>query len=241
MTEIELALLAGFSFIAAVVSTLTGMGGGIVLLAASTLILPMSAVIPLNCVIILGGQFSRLCHFYRHINWPISGPFILGALLGVLLGTQTFSLMSEFAISLCLSVTIIGILWIPALNLKLRLPWPYAWTGVVHTWLSAVTGLGGLLQGIMLRSSHSRNTIIATIAASMMSMSVLKTLGYAWVGFDYQPYLLAIAVSILAGFSGTWVGKRCLHLITEARFRTVMRWLLTLFALRLFWNSWSLY
>ncbi len=123
------------------ISTLAGMGGGIVLLAASTFILPISAVIPLNGVFILGSQISRLYHFYQHIDWSITRPFVLGSALGAVLGAQTFALMSEFVISLCLSVMIVGIVWLPPLNLRLSLPWPYAWTGVLHTWLLTLFAL----------------------------------------------------------------------------------------------------
>lgn len=241
MTELELLALAGLSITAAVVSTVAGMGGGIVLLASTTFILPISSVIPLNGVFILGSMVSRVWHFYPHINWKVTLPFAIGSLLGAALGAQTFSLMSEFMISLALSITIIAIVWSPSVKAKISVPYPYVWIGGLHTWLSAVTGLGGLLQGIMLRSQFPREMIIATIAASMLSMSLLKTAGYLWVGFDYRPYLTAIVLCIGCGFIGTWLGKRCLSLVSEAQFRFLLRWLLTLFALRLFWTSWSHY
>lgn len=240
MTEVELVALACFSFIAGVVGTLAGMGGGMVLLASTTLILPMSAVLPLNGVFLMGAQLSRLYHFYLNINWDITRPFVLGALIGAVPGALTYSRMSDFVISLLLSLTILGILWLPSVNVKVSVPYPYVLTGAAHTWLSSITGLGGLLQGIMLRGGHPRNTIIATIAASLLSMSALKTLGYLWVGFNYRPYILAIVVSIIGGFLGTWAGKCCLGLVSEERFRFLMRWMLTLFALRLFWASWAL-
>lgn len=241
MTDVELALLAVFSFIAAIVSTLAGMGGGIVLLATSTFILPISSVIPLNGVFILGGQLSRLYHFYPHINWSVTRPFAIGAVIGAVSGSLIYSVMSDFVISLLLSVTIVAILWAPPVKTRIKVPFPYIWIGALHTWLSAITGLGGLLQGIMLRSNLTRYTIIATIAASLMAMSLLKTIGYAWVGFDYRPYGLALLISIVAGFAGTWMGKRCLNMVSEQRFRLLMRVLLTLFAIQLFWKSWGLY
>lgn len=241
MTEFELLVLAGITIVAGVVSTVAGMGGGIVLLASTTLILPISTVIPLNGVLILGSMISRVWHFHPYINWKVALPFALGSLIGAMVGALTFTLMSEFVISLALSITIIAIIWLPPMQSKLSVPHPFVWIGGLHTWLSAVTGLGGLLQGIMLRSQFSREVIIATIAASMLSMSLLKTAGYVWVGFDYNPYLSAIVVAIVYGFIGTWLGKRCLALVSEAQFRFLLRWLLTLFAIRLFWKSWSYY
>ena len=129
----------------------------------------------------------------------------------------------------------------PPVKLKLRLPQPFLWLGIVHTWLSAVTGLGGLLQGYLLRGKFTRQAIIGTIAGTMFWMSILKITGYIWVGFDYGPYLEMIAYATLAGFLGTWVGKRFLGFVTDDQFRLVLRCILTLMASRLFWVACTLY
>lgn len=241
LTVVELVILAALSIVAAVFSTLAGMGGGIFLLATLTYILPISAVIPLSGVFILGSQLSRLYYFYPCINWSITRFFSVGAIVGAVSGSLIYSLMSDIVISLLLSVTIVAILWGPPIKTRISLPCPYLWIGAFHTWLSAITGLGGLLQGIMLRSNLSRYEILATIAASLMAMSLLKVIAYAWIGFDYQPYGLAILISLVAGFVGTWGGKRCLNLVSEKGFRLLMRVILTCFAIHLFWKSLEIY
>lgn len=217
------------------------MGGGIFLLAVSTFILPISAVIPVNSTIIIASLFFRLVYFHRYILWDISRPFAFGAVVGAVVGVQTFSLLSEFAISAMLGLTILAMLWLPPLKIRANIPMPFLWLGAVHTWLSAITGLGGLLQGYLLRGKHRRQAIVGTIAACMFWMSILKIAGYVWVGFDYSPYLSIIPIAILASFLGTWVGKRFLGYITDDQFRLVMRLILTLMSLRLLWVAWSLY
>ncbi|NIB40336.1 sulfite exporter TauE/SafE family protein [Pseudomaricurvus alkylphenolicus] len=238
MSEFELLLLAFFSLVAAVVSTLAGMGGGVVLLACTTLILPISVVVPLNGVFMLGGQLSRLWHFRAHLDWPITRAFMIGSLVGALVGAQAFSFLSEQTLTLVLGCMLLVVVWCPPIKVSISLPQPFIWVGAVHTWLSTITGLGGLMQGIMLRSQLTRHAVIATIAGSLLMMSVFKTIGFIWVGFDYSPYFLAIAVAIAFGFAGTWLGKLWLTLVSEAHFRQLMQWLLTAFALRLLWLSW---
>lgn len=238
MGEFELLLLAFFSLAAAVVSTLAGMGGGVVLLASTTLILPISVVVPLNGVLMLGAQASRLWHFREHLDWPITRAFMIGSLVGALVGAQAFSFLSEQTLTLVLGCMLLAVVWCPPIKVSISLPQPFIWVGAVHTWLSTITGLGGLMQGIMLRSQLTRHAVIATIAGSLLMMSVFKTIGFIWVGFDYSPYLLAIAVAIAFGFAGTWLGKLWLTLVSEAHFRQLMQWLLTAFALRLLWLSW---
>ncbi len=217
------------------------MGGGILLLAASTFVLPINAVVPLNSAFILASQFFRVINFHRYILWHIGKPFVLGSVIGAVIGVHTFSLLSEFAISLMLGFTLLGMLWMPPVNWKVPGPKPFFWLGIVHTWLSSVTGLGGLLQGYLLRGKFTRQTIVGTIAGCMFWMSILKIVGYMSVGFDFRPYLQVIGLATLAGFAGTWVGRRFLDHISDDQFRVILRWILTLLAVRLFWVAWSLY
>jgi uncharacterized membrane protein YfcA len=64
-------------------------------------------------------------------------------------------------------------------------------------------------------------------------MSLFKILGYSLNGFDYRPFAATIALSVLAAFAGTWVGKQVIDRISEATFRFVFRALVTLTAIRL--------
>jgi uncharacterized membrane protein YfcA len=223
-------------------STLTGMGGGIMMLVTSTLVLPISAVVPLNATFILGSQLSRIMHFYPWINWKVTKPFVIGAVIGAAIGTQTHALLSEFVISLGMGVVLLLLLWLPPLKVKLDLPRPYIWLGVAHTWLSSVIGMGGLMQGAILRSNFDRHTIIATIAASLLCMSMLKILGFVMLaGFDYRPFTWAIVIATVFGFIGTWTGKYFLQFISEDRFKVLLRIVLNLLALRLFYVAWTLF
>ncbi len=241
MDAIDLIILAALAYIASVMSTVTGMGGGILMVVTSTLVLPISAVVPLNAAFILGSQVSRILHFYPYINWTITRPFVVGAVIGAAVGTRTHALLSEFLISLLMGMVLLLMLWLPPLKFRINLPRPYLWLGAVHTWISSVIGMGGLMQGVILRSKLDRHTVIATIAASLLGMSVLKIIGFAWAGFGYRPYLWAIAAATVFGFVGTWTGKYLLQFISEQRFRTLLRLVLNLLALRLFYLAWTLY
>ena len=71
------------------------------------------------------------------------------------------------------------------------------------------------------------------MGASLTGMAVFKIVGYAANGFDYTPFLVTIALSIVAAFAGTWIGKLVIDRISEAVFRVVFRLLVTITALRL--------
>jgi hypothetical protein len=61
-------------------------------------------------------------------------------------------------------------------------------------------------------------------------------------GFDYSPYYLVIGLSWLMGILGTVVGKLCLDILPDKYFRLLIKAVVTLFALRLFWLvGWNLW
>ncbi len=235
MSEFEIFLLVTASFASCILSVLAGFGGSILLVSIATIIFPANIAIPIIGAIVVGTELSRFLHFFVDINWNVARPFALGSVIGALVGAQTFALMSESMLILLLAIAILLILWLPAPKTKVNFPYLYLWIGIVHTWVSTVTGVGGILQGTMLRSDYTKRVVVGTLAGSLLTMTVMKIVGYLWIGFDFKPYLLGITLSIVTGFVGTWVGKRYIHIVSDQQFRFYLKWALTLVAIRLLW------
>ena len=235
-------------FAGAFLSTVAGMGGGLLILASCSMILPVSVVIPLNGVFVFAGQITRTFQFHRHIAWHITLPFIPGSVLGAFIGTVIYFNLSDTAIALILGTVMLWFSWVPASatskKLAEKIPVPYFWVGIIHTFLSTVSGAGGLLQSLMVNSKLSKESIVATIAGTLLAMSIFKSVGYFLAGFDYTAWLEVILLSWLAGVAGTTVGKISLNRMPDAFFRKLIKTMVTVFALRLFWravsNVWSI-
>ncbi|MEX2366828.1 MAG: sulfite exporter TauE/SafE family protein, partial [Pseudohongiellaceae bacterium] len=198
-------------FSGAWLSTVAGMGGGILILGFCTQILPLPAVVPLSSVFVLAGQVARVAQFHRHIAWDITRPFIPGSMIGAVLGSVLYLSLSDVAIALLLGTVMLWFCWMPSTpasrNLAAFIPLPYFWVGIVHTFLSSLAGVGGLFQSMMVNSRLGREVIVATIAGTLLFMSVFKTISYVAGGFDYMPYLPVIILSWVAGTVGTTLGK----------------------------------
>jgi len=228
-------------FAGAFLSTVAGMGGGLFILASCSLILPVSVVVPLNGVFVFAGQITRVMQFHRHIAWHITLPFIPGSMLGAFIGTVIYFSLSETAIALILGTVMLWFSWVPAnafsKKLAANIPAPYFWVGIIHTFLSTVSGAGGLLQSLMVNSKLGKQNIVATIAVTLLSMSVFKTVGYFMAGFDYTAWLGVILLSWVAGVAGTTIGKISLNKMPDEFFRKLIKAMVTIFALRLFWRA----
>ena len=241
MSLTVLLLIPAICFIGGFFSTLAGLGGGVFTLAATSLLLPLQVVVPLNGVLILAGQITRVIQFYKHIDWSITAPFIPGSMIGAALGTMIYFSLPETFLALMLGCALLWFCWIPpsvaTQNLAARVPWPFFWIGILHTFLSTVSGAGVLFQSVMVNSKLPKEGVVATIACTLLFMALFKSAGYMLAGFDYSPYLLVIALSWVMGILGTVVGKLCLDILPDRYFRLMLRIVVTLFALRLFWQA----
>ena len=237
-------LVPAIVFGGAFLSTVAGMGGGLLILASCSQIMPVSVVIPLNGVFVFAGQVTRTVQFWKHIGWHITLPFIPGSVIGALLGTVIYFRLSDIAIALILGSVMLWFSWVPSSrtsrHLAEKIPQPWFWVGIIHTFLSTVSGAGGLMQSLMVNSKLGKEAVVATIAGTLLAMSLFKSVGYFLAGFDYQAWLPVILLSWLTGIAGTWVGKKSLNRMPDIFFRRLIKTMVTVFALRLFWRAASL-
>lgn len=236
-----LILIPLICFAGAWLSTVAGMGGGLLIVAACTQILPLPAVVPLSSVFVMSGQIARVVQFHRHIAWGIARPFIPGSLIGAFLGTFIYLSLPEEAIALMLGAVMLWFSWVPSTpasrGIARRIPHPFFWVGIIHTFLSSMAGVGGLFQALMVNSPLKKEGVVATVAGTLLFMSLFKTVGYLTAGFDYRPWLGVILLSWLAGMLGSRIGRHSLHRVSDRFFRHLIRGMVTLFSLRLLWQA----
>lgn len=241
MSDHLLYLVPAIVFAGSYLSTVAGMGGGLLILASCSQIMPITTVIPLNGVFVFAGQVTRTIQFHRHIAWRITAPFIPGSVIGAFLGTVIYFNLSEVAIAVLLGCVMLWFSWAPqgetSRRIADRIPQPWFWVGIIHTFLSTVSGAGGLMQSLMVNSKLPKETVVATIAGTLLAMSVFKTVGFFLAGFDYLTWLPVIGLAWLTGIAGTAVGKYSLSRMPDSFFRRLIKTMVTVFALRLFWRA----
>ncbi|MDT8399404.1 MAG: sulfite exporter TauE/SafE family protein [Pseudomonadales bacterium] len=227
-------------FVGAYVSAVAGLGGGLLIVAFCAQIMPLAAVVPLTGVFVLAGQVARIGQFYPYLDWSIARPFIPGSLLGAVLGSHIYFSLPENAIALMLGSVMLWFCWVPSTPasqwLGRKIPHPWFWVGIIHTFISTLAGVGGLFQSMMVNRNLSRQAVVGTIAGTLLAMSVFKTVAYVAAGFDYRPYLMVIVLSWLAAVAGTYVGKNSLSQLSDRFFQRLLKAVVTIFSLRLFWQ-----
>ncbi len=236
-TEVTFYIIVGGSFLAALCNAAFSSGGALIVLAATSTVLPVTAIVPIHSTLLIGSTSGRVVLFWRHIDWKIVGPFFLGSVLAVAIGARTYVELPETVIATAISAVMLIAIWLPDIPWRPKIKHPWAVVGFAHSLLSTLFAYGALLHAIILRTDLRKHQVVGTMAACLTCMSVMKIVGYTLTGFDYRPFSQLIGFSIVAALIGTWIGKRVVDRVSEVAFRVVFRILITVTALRLLYTG----
>jgi uncharacterized membrane protein YfcA len=221
------------SFLAALSNAAFSAGGAMIILAVTSTVLPVAAIVPIHSTLLIGSTSTRALLFRKEIDWKIAAPFLIGSVIAVAIGSRIYVELPETIIATAISIIMLIAIWLPEISWRPKLRHPWVIVGFIHSLLSTLFAYGALLHAIILHTGLNRRQIVGTMAACLTGMSLFKISGYTLNGFDYTPYFRIIVFSIAAAFIGTWVGKMVIDRISEAVFRTVFRALVTITAVRL--------
>jgi len=229
-------IVAG-SFLAALSNAAFSAGGAMIILAITSTVLPVGAIVPIHSTLLIGSTTSRAILFWRDIDWKIAAPFLVASVVAVAIGARVYVELPDTLIAAAISIVMLVAIWLPEISWRPKIRHPWAIVGFVHSLLSTLFAYGAVFHAVILHTGLKKRQIVGTMAACLTGMSIFKITGYASNGFDYTPFLQIIVFSIAAALVGTWVGKLVIDRISEALFRSVFRLLVTVTALRLMYTG----
>lgn len=212
-------------------------GGALIVLAVTSTVLPVQAIVPIHSTLLIGSTISRVLLFREHVDWTLVMPFWVGALGGAVLGARVYVELPETIIATAISIVMLVAIWLPRITWRPRIQHPWVIVGFFHSLLSTLFAYGALLHAVILHTDLRRRQIVATLGGSLLGMSVFKIAGYAYFGFDYRPYLGMIVAAVVISFAGTAIGKRIVDRLPEKGFRLIFQLLITVTALRLMYTG----
>lgn len=236
MTLVFLALAA---LLTSTISALIGMGGGVLLLAIMTLVLPYQALIPIHGIVQFVSNSSRAFFLRKNINWIFLSMFLLGTPIGTLLAYYILNSIKDSSVYyLLLALLILYSVFkpkrLPAIILTSR-----GWfvLGVLASLLSPLLGATGpLLAVFYVRNDLSKEQIIATKASQQMFLHLLKIPLFLSLDFNYIEYSQIISIMVIAVLIGTFGGVKILSKLNEKVFRLIFKTVLVISALRLLYK-----
>ena len=107
LDPIAWAIIIG-SFLSTAISSAFGIGGGFVMIAIISSVMPISAMVPVHATMMVGLSLSRTWYFRKDIHWPIVFPFVIGALIGALAGSFLYVDLPEYLIAAAIATKYSG-------------------------------------------------------------------------------------------------------------------------------------
>jgi uncharacterized membrane protein YfcA len=240
MNPLTWAILGVAALVTATISGFLGMGGGMVLLAIMTLLMPAHMVVPIHGVVQLASNGTRTFIFLPHVRWRVFVVYVVPATVGLIAATFVWSGDKMFWFKPAIGLFILGFLIYRRYSPKLRNPalWIYAPLGLVVGFLSIFVGATGpFLAPFFLRDDFQKENVIATKAACQMWLHLAKIPAFLVLEFNYAQHWLLLAGLVAAVIVGTYVGKRLLGKMSERFFSILFQGVLAVIAIVLIVNG----
>ncbi|MEM7043565.1 MAG: TSUP family transporter, partial [Pseudomonadota bacterium] len=159
------AILVITAFLAALLSTSIGAGGGLLLLGLANF-MPASAVIPTHASVMLFGSLFGWNLLRESADHKVITPFVLGSIIGLGLAASFVGKLSHHTLSLILAGFLLITTWI-RLPQSLTLSRHYSWQcGLVSSFLSVFVGATRpMLLTMFSKTFDDHKTVVATVNA----------------------------------------------------------------------------
>jgi uncharacterized membrane protein YfcA len=220
-------------FVTATISGVFGMAGGLLMMGALGLVLPVSAAFVTHGVIQLVANGWRAVLHRAHIRWRIIGFYAAGALAAAGLAAAVSLVPSKPVLYLLLGL-VAFLVWAPKQSLQLDAARPShaAGCGLLVTGLNLTAGVAGpLLDVFFVRTKMTRHQIVSTKAATQTLSHLAKIAVYGSpflaAGEQGMPPAWLFAIAIPLSVLGTVLGGRILDRMTDKHFLDWTKWIVT--------------
>jgi uncharacterized membrane protein YfcA len=225
--------LVALSFFTSLLTATFSLGGGSLMIAAMTLVLPPVVVVPVHGCVQFGSNAGRAWILRRYIHWPFILWVTLGAVVGSVIGGRFAQWLPERWFTAAIGLFVLLTTWMPQPKLILHSRMVQFAGGLLTSAIGMVVGAAGPLVAAFVRGIADRRGLVATHAMLNALQHLFKVIVFTALGFAFGAYLPLIALMVVAGYAGTSVGSRILTRVPEHLFRLVFRVLLSLVALEL--------
>lgn len=227
MSFLAALFIAVMAFVTATLSGIFGMAGGLVLMGALALVLPVSAAFVTHGLLQFVANGWRAILHRKFVRWDIVGWYALASAIAAGAVALMSFLPSKAMLYLLLGL-VPGLVWLPQSLLRLDAAKPAQafLSGLMVTGLNLTAGVAGpLLDIFFVRTVLTRHAIVATKAATQVFAHLSKVLVYGTPllfhpSKDMPPWQL-FAVAIPLSMLGTVVGGRILDKMSDVNFK---RW-----------------
>lgn len=238
--EIEYLIFPLVSFIAAVISTLIGFGGGILMLVLLSLFVPVKELIAVVGLVQMASMAYRAYMYRQAVELKVLGQFMLGVVPGIALAAYFFDQINADSLAVMLAAFLVFCAWrptgVPIGNSRLSL----TVASSVMSFVSFFVGAPGpALAAVLRKLVPLQVSFVATISACLLGQNVLRTATFYSIGFPMDKWVNICVVMVVTSIAGTFAGSRLTGRLDEAMIFNAVRIAMVLAAVNLLYKSYT--
>lgn len=228
----ELIALGLFSTLTSLITAVAGLGGGMLLLALMAQLFAPAILIPLHGVAQFFSNANRGIIHRTKLEWIYLKPFMLGSVIGAFAFVPLVVFVNPVIGAVAVGLFILLVTWFPSWLKISSLP-PII-SGGITSGLGVLFGATGpLAMSAHPKANWTKEQIVGNHGAAMAFQHGIKVIAFLIAGVQLYAYLAHIIVLFAGAWLGTFVGTHLLKKLTDDRFKTLLKWVLTALALRL--------
>jgi len=166
------------------------------------------------------------------LEWQYLKPFVLGSVIGAFAFVPLVVFINPVLGAMGVGLFIMLVTWFPKWFNVSKLP--AILSGGLTSGLGVLFGATGpLAMSAHPKANWSKEQIVGNHGAAMAFQHGVKVVAYVVAGVELYKYLPHIAVLFAGAWLGTYIGTHLLKKLTDDRFKTLLKWVLTILGLRL--------
>ena len=239
MTPIVVTILFISTSLTAIISAVSGMGGGIVLLSIMTVFLPLKLIVPIHGMIQLFSNSARTWLLRHSVIRKVFLWFLVGLPFGTILSIKTIkSIENQDVFLILIAFLIFYSVFKPKKLPEIKIPfWGFSFIGFIVGFLGPLIGATGpMIAPFFIRDDFTKEQIIATKSSVQILGHLIKIPTFLYLGFNYNENFNLIGILIVAALIGTKFGVKILGSLKDSHFRIIFKSALLLAGLRILYK-----
>ncbi|PSW20583.1 sulfite exporter TauE/SafE family protein [Photobacterium sanctipauli] len=229
------------SLVAALVSSLAGFGGGIVMLILLSPLIPTKELMAVICLVQFASLISRVLIYRNHISTRFMLEFMVGAIPATIIASLVFDQINAASLAVILGLFLLYSAikpnGLPFGKLGNNTPF----SGGVLSFISFFVGAPGPgIAALLQRLEFDKFTFLGTITACMLMQNVFKLTAFISIGVPMEKWIVICLIMSATGIIGTIIGKKLGNVISEVMIFRFIRIAMLLASLNLFYKAMSI-
>lgn len=225
-----------------IISSVTGMGGGILMFAAMNLYIPLRPLIAIHGSVQICNNATLVWSLRKHIKLAMCIYFFVGMLLGTVMTTLLLvNYVGELIPLLLLGGLILYSVFKPKSLPEIRLSSQgYAGVGLATGVVGMLAGaIDPILAAFFLRKDLTKEEVVANKSLMQFLTHSTKVLAFIYLGFSFSENLALIVLLSLSAIVSAQIGVRLLAKINNQLFYRLMYIAFLLAGIRVVYQIWQ--